>query len=259
MVLPPRREAVAGQLAGVVAGVQVDEAPVEPHVVDPVRDHRARSHAAEVVVVDLDRPLRLDRPVAVEVADQLLLLRVDADHRQAGRQVLPLEPGDVLELGVAVRMARPHRPLLQRLPPAVSVLAEQLRDDVAADRRPQLGDPPGDLPPRQVGPSHLEPHRVAGGVVLEHLEEVGLDRRVGRDQPLASAPLFRERPVSSSASPSSSARPCRMVLGSHPRTVGDVLDPAVAQLGGLDGGIPPPVALLERVEEPLINRSTSAG
>ena len=42
-----------------------------------------------------------------------------------------------------------------------------------------------------------------------------------------------------------------MVLGSQPRRVGDVLDPAVTQLGGLDGRIPPPVALLERVEEPL--------
>ena len=135
--------------------------------------------------------LRLDRPLAVEVADQLLLLRVDADDRQAGRQVLPLEPGDVLELGVAVGMARPHRPLLQRLPPAIAVLAEQLRDDVAADRGAQLGDPRGDLPPRQVGPSHLEPHRVARGVILEHLVEVGLDRRVGRDQPLASAPFLR--------------------------------------------------------------------
>ena len=97
---------------------------------------------------------------------------------------------------------------------------------------------------------HLEPHRVAGGVVLEHLEEVGLDRRVDLDQPLASAPFFRTRPVSRSSSPSSSASPCRMVLGSHPRTRGDVLDPAVAQLRGLDGRIPPTIALLERVEEP---------
>jgi hypothetical protein len=31
----------------------------------------------------------------------------------------------------------------------------------------------------------------------------------------------------------------------------DVLDPAVAELGGLDGRIPTPIALLERVEEPL--------
>src|SRR4051794_6881917 len=96
VALPPRRQAVAGQLAGVVAGVQVDEAPVEPHVVDPVGDHRARTHAAEVVVVDLDGALRLDHPPAVEVADQLLLLGVDADHRQSGRQVLALEPRDVL-------------------------------------------------------------------------------------------------------------------------------------------------------------------
>ena len=63
--------------------------------------------AAEVVVVDLDRLLRVDLPVAVEVAEQLLLLGVHADDGQAGLQVLLLEAGDVLELGVAVRMAGP--------------------------------------------------------------------------------------------------------------------------------------------------------
>src|SRR4051812_16797610 len=169
------------------------------------------------MVVDLERRLRLDRPVAEEVPDQSLLLGVDADHRQAGREVLPLQPGDVLELGVAVRMTAAHRLPLQRLPRAVAMLVEQLRGDVTADRRPQLGDPPGDLPPRQVGPPQVKPHRVARGVVLEHLEEVGLDRGVGRDQPPASAPLFRVRPVSRSPSPSSSTRPCRTVLGSQPR------------------------------------------
>src|SRR5512135_222565 len=109
--------------------------------------------------------------------------------------------------------------VLEGLPPAIPMLAEQLRDDVATDGCPRFGDPRGDLPPRQVGPSHVGPHRVAGGVVLEHLEEVGLDRRVGRDQRLASAPFLRVRPVSSSAPPSSSESPNRMVFGSHPSTV----------------------------------------
>src|SRR3954452_20576295 len=90
---------------------------------------------------------------------------------------------------------------------------------MAADGGAQFGETGGDPPPRQVGPWPVGPHGVAGGVVLEHLEEVGLDRRVGRDQPLAPAPLLRMRPVSRSASPSNSVSPSRMVFGSPPRTV----------------------------------------
>lgn len=65
MPFPPRRDAVTGQFAGVVAGVQVEKALVPPHVVHPVRDHYARARAAEIVVVDRDRPLRLDPTLTV--------------------------------------------------------------------------------------------------------------------------------------------------------------------------------------------------
>ena len=106
---------------------------------------------------------------------------------------------------------------------------------------PSLGDPRGDLPPRQVRPLHLGPHRIAGGVVLEDLEEVRLDRRVGLDQPLASAPFFRTRPVSRSSVAFQFRQPPADGLGIAPQDAGDVLDPAVPQLRGLDGGIPPSI------------------
>jgi len=101
-----------------------------------VRDHRTDPRAGEIVVVGLDRLLSVDHAVAVEVAQQLLLFRVDADDRPAGLEVLLLQACDVLELGITVRVPRAHRLLLLRLPPAVVVLAEQLGDDVAADRGP---------------------------------------------------------------------------------------------------------------------------
>src|SRR5262249_3433169 len=63
-----------------------------------------------------------------------------------------------------------------------------------------------------------EPHRIACGVILEHLVEVRFDRRGDVDQPFPSTPFFRERPVSRSPPPSSSSIPSRMVLGSHPKT-----------------------------------------
>src|SRR5258706_15289213 len=110
------------------------------------------------------------------------------------------------------------RNALQRPPPAVAVLFEPRGPDVATDRSPPFLHPLDDLPPRQVRPLHFQPHRIARSVVLEHLLESHFERRVEIDQPFASTPFFRERPVSRSSAPSSSPSPIRMVLGSHPKT-----------------------------------------
>ena len=64
------------------------------------------------------RALRLPFPPAVlEVPDQLLLLRVDRDHRLAGGQMLVRSPVDMLELRVAVRMRGAFLPFARRLQP----------------------------------------------------------------------------------------------------------------------------------------------
>ena len=42
VLFPPRRDAVTGQFAGVMAGVQVEKTLVAPHVVHPMRNHHAR-------------------------------------------------------------------------------------------------------------------------------------------------------------------------------------------------------------------------
>ena len=143
------------------------------------------------MVVGLDGFLRVDLAVAVEIAEQFLLLRVHADDGQAGLQILLLETGDVLELGVAVGIAGAHRLLLLSFPPAVSVLAEQRGHDIPTDRRPHRGESLGDLPPRQVRPLDVGSHRIAGGVVVKHLQEVLLEGRAEVDQPFAATPFFR--------------------------------------------------------------------
>src|SRR4051794_33859099 len=78
LTLPPSLEAVAGELAGVVTGPEVHVALVPLHVVEAVRDDHARGEAGEVVVERLEDPLRQEVTGPVEVADQLLLLRVHA-------------------------------------------------------------------------------------------------------------------------------------------------------------------------------------
>src|SRR5271157_2704000 len=92
---------------------------------------------------------------AVEIAQQLLLLGVHADDWKASAQILPLQAGDVLELGVAIGIARAHCLLLQCLSLAVLMFAEQLGHDISTDRRSQRSDSERDLFPRQVRPFHI--------------------------------------------------------------------------------------------------------
>src|SRR5512142_1022854 len=113
--LPPPLYAVAGERAGVVAGAQVHVTVVPLHVVKPVRDDHARGDAGEVVIERLDRLRSVEAALSVAVSHQLLLLRIDAQERVVRLQILLLEPGDVLELPVAVGRL-PHRPGLAGLP-----------------------------------------------------------------------------------------------------------------------------------------------
>ena len=89
MLLPPQGDAVAAEFAGVVGGVEVDGRLLAGHVVDAVRDQLALPGAGEVVVERLHRLLGVGLAAAVEVPQQFLLLRVDADHRVARRLGTP--------------------------------------------------------------------------------------------------------------------------------------------------------------------------
>jgi hypothetical protein len=80
-------------------------------VVDPIRGSPAFGIAEEVVDVDLLGLVAPHRPGVLEVADQFLLLAVDADDRQAQfrEDVDPLL--DVDELPVPIRVVWPGEPL----------------------------------------------------------------------------------------------------------------------------------------------------
>ena len=87
-----------------MVGADADPPGVGGQVVDAVRDGLAQLLVHEVVHVD---PLRLAArmpfpPTVLEVADQLLLLGVHADHRVAAADVVAGLVVEVAELGVAV-------------------------------------------------------------------------------------------------------------------------------------------------------------
>ena len=71
--IPPPPQALHRELGGVPAEAQVNVAGVAGHIEDPVRDDLPVAVAGEVVVEGLHRARGVELPVAVEVADQLLL------------------------------------------------------------------------------------------------------------------------------------------------------------------------------------------
>ena len=95
-------------------------------VVDAVRNRLALGVGREIMHQHRRRrALRLPFPPAVlEVPDQLLLLRVDRDHRLAGGQMLVRGLVDVLELRVAVRMRGAFLPLARRLQPVAQAVQQ---------------------------------------------------------------------------------------------------------------------------------------
>ncbi len=115
MIFPPLSQAFTGELTGVVAGPQRHMTDVCCEVIDAIRNHHARRRTGKVVVVHAHFVTRIQLAVAIECAEMLLLLRVDAEHRLTRVKKLLLELRNVLELCVAIRM-RSHRQRLVSLP-----------------------------------------------------------------------------------------------------------------------------------------------
>jgi hypothetical protein len=109
-------------------------------------DLKAGGVAGEVVGVDLDR-LPAGRPLApdgLEIADQLLLLGVNADHRLTGRKGRRDGVVDVLELRVAVGVLGTLAGLdvgLHRVPDPAQQPQHRTIDDLV----PQPTQPVGEL------------------------------------------------------------------------------------------------------------------
>ena len=126
VLCPPVRNRVAAQLARLRAGVQVHIPFIARQVVQAVRDQLSLACAGEIMVERLHLRLRVGLAFAGEVADQLLFLRVNAEHGLAPGQIHGLDVGDVLKLRVAIGM-RAHRLFLACLALTQAVLLSSLR------------------------------------------------------------------------------------------------------------------------------------
>src|SRR5262249_53947024 len=181
------------------------------------RDDLAVRRRGEVVVKGRDDLLGVQAAVAVEVAEQLFLLGVDTEHGVGRIQVFLLQPGDVLELGIALLML-PHGLGLAGLAANIMMLAQQLADDPSTDAQAALAEAVGGLLVGQVGPADCGAHGVAGGVLFQDVEEGGVEFGEEVAAAPASTPFFRTRWGCGSGRCSSSSTPRRTVLGSRPKS-----------------------------------------
>ncbi len=125
----PEFNAFTGKLRRVVAAVQMQRRLISGKVVNAMRDDFAVRSAGEIVIVNNRRLDAVGHAVAVEISEQFLLFRVDADDGTSRFEVLLFELGDLFELCIAVGMLS-HGPILLRLATTISVFPQQARHDV---------------------------------------------------------------------------------------------------------------------------------
>jgi hypothetical protein len=163
------------------------KARVGGEVVDAVGDRAPRLLDQEIVDAHLLEVV-LGPPLAarvLEVADQLLLLRIDGDHRAPFGQRLPRRLVDDGELGVPVGVIGAFLGL------AVGVQAEppgfqQLAHHRVADLVPEFAQSRGERAQALAGPAQRR-HRIAAAVGLHERLEIAQQRRIALRQRLAPA------------------------------------------------------------------------
>ena len=143
-----------------MAGVEIDVGVPAHQVVDAVRNQLALSRAGEVVVECFDGLRGEGLAGAVKVPQQFLLLRVDVEDRLICILELAPQPGNVLELSVAIRMVS-HRFLLPCRAASDLELSQQTTNHAPTGRSSQVDQPALQFSQRQIRPQHADAQPIA--------------------------------------------------------------------------------------------------
>ena len=216
-VLPPISDAVTGEGAVVVAGAHIEMTVVALEIVQAVWVDDSARQRGKVMVEGFDDRLRVRVARSEEVADQFLLLGVDAGNGIARVLIAVSVLSDDFKWAILLRMVF-ERAVFQRLAPAQMVLLEQLGHDLDAHAKTARGQFRGPAPQRKIGPQNPFAHRVAGGVGANDLPKGGIEVGKQRHAGFPSAPFFRDRPGERAGSSESSRMPRRMVFSSQSKS-----------------------------------------
>lgn len=177
MFIPAGLDVVAHELGGVVAGADGEVSSVAGDVIDAVRDDGSPGEGGEVVVECLWRSRAEHGALPLEVADKLLLLRVDADNRDAGLDAHLPDHADLFKLLVP-SFDFAHRNVLAERPRPETAFPYESADMIFGDGYPA---------PEEFAPDgwslDVEPHgalvlRVARHMFVHYLHETPLPFRM---------------------------------------------------------------------------------
>lgn len=102
----PARNIIDGKFGGIVRRAYDHKTMIRPHVVNPIRRGDGVRGGTKIVIANLLGFTTPRTATVVEVADEFFLFAIDTDRRLAGRSKAQLHLGDVVELPIAIRMAR---------------------------------------------------------------------------------------------------------------------------------------------------------
>ena len=186
MLPPAGLDVVAHELGGVVAGADGEVPSVSGDVVDAVRHDGPLGEGGEVVVERPGRSRAEHGALPLEVADKLLLLRVDADDRDAGLDANPLDLADFLELPVPP-LDLAHRDVFAERPRLETASPYEAADMVFGDVRPALEELAPDGGGLDVEPDGVLVLRVTRHMLGHYLHEAFLPFRMLGDLVLRAA------------------------------------------------------------------------
>ena len=125
---PPLPDRIDGKLRRIGRDADMDESVISANIVYTIRGRLAQGILWKIVCIHFDRLSGPRSARVLEIADQLFVFRVDADHRQAAPEESLLLLLNIAELAVAIRMGRPRETFAVRLQAQSSFFNNRITD-----------------------------------------------------------------------------------------------------------------------------------
>jgi hypothetical protein len=256
VLFPRQRNGIANEGAGLAGGAQGDAAGLLVVVIDPLGHQAAGGEVAIIVVVNRLHRRAVALPAPMQVAERLLLLRVNTQHGDALGPGLPAQGVDVTKLLVALRwIDRAGDQLLAEGAAPIAGPLQERRGGVAADGKATREQLLRQLQGLEIRPAHGRIGGAAGAVGFQNLLHRLLQPRLAFARLGAAATAADALGIAARA-----ARVVGVVLAhvlqladagvegaaAHPQDARDIGDAPKADLQRLQRGVAAPVVLRQR-------------
>jgi len=194
MRLPPIRDAVASESAGVMAQTQIQVSEVSLEVVQSVRKDHPERGTGKIVVERFLGLLGVQATDAKQQAKEFLVFGVDADDGIRRIHELGSVARDDLELPIAGSILS-QRQRFARFATAQTMSLQELRDDGDADAKAEGTKFTGNLSAGKIGPENAVLIGIAGSAWIDDLQESFVQAGKERQTCAPTAPFFLAWPT----------------------------------------------------------------